>query len=309
MGTGRVAFLVLAHHQPAHLARLVGALDDPGTHVFIHVDARVDPAPFVHAVGGHPRVTLLDRRVAVFWGGFSLVQATLNALDAARRAGPFARHCLLSGADFPIQPRATLLARLRAPDVEWLRVGVDLGAPDAAAHRRRIERWHWNDVAWLNPRVLPAGAVARRTRRVARAAAGAVQALLPPRRFPCALAPYKGSQWWALSDACVDWMLRFVDEHPAYLRFHRHVDCADEVFFHTLVKASPFAGRISHDLGPVAANVYGTHWVAWHDGQPRVLDERDLPALRASDALFARKFDETRSRALLDRLSEEVARG
>src|SRR5208283_4303161 len=35
----RIAYLIMAHNEPGHLARLVNALDHPGAGFFVHVDA------------------------------------------------------------------------------------------------------------------------------------------------------------------------------------------------------------------------------------------------------------------------------
>jgi hypothetical protein len=72
--------------------------------------------------------------------------------------------------------------------------------------------------------------------------------------------------YWSLTAECVRYILTFVDEHPAYVRCHRHVFAPDEIFFHTLVKHSPFAGAITHDY---AEGVYpdhtlhGNHFIDW----------------------------------------------
>jgi hypothetical protein len=82
----------------------------------------------------------------------------------------------------------------------------------------------------------------------------------------------------------------------------------DEVFFHTLVKHSPFAGAITQDYsaGSYPDHVHhGNHFIAWAGRRQRdglTLDERDLDDLLASEALFARKFDEHGSGKLLDLL-------
>lgn len=41
----KLAYLIVAHHQPPKTARLVRALDDADSHFFIHIDAKVDITP------------------------------------------------------------------------------------------------------------------------------------------------------------------------------------------------------------------------------------------------------------------------
>lgn len=294
-----VAFLVLAHDQPDHLARLIAALAGGPTRFFVHVDAKIDVEPFRARLGGRSDVTFLPNRIAVHWGGFSLVRATLALLDAAsgKAVDRFARYCLLSGADYPIKPRAEVMAGLEDARVEWLHVGRTLGTEDP--QRTYVERWHWNDWPLLNPRELPAGVLARRARRMLRPLVERLADVLPARRFPDGLVPHKGSQWWALTDACVRWMRDWLGAHPEYVRFHEHVHCADEIFFQSLVTASPFAARIA---GP-------SHRVEWDAARPRVLGDGDFDALRAAPELFARKFSEVSSRPLLARLDEALGLG
>lgn len=299
----RVAFLILAHHQPRHVARLAAALAHPDAQVFLHVDAKSDLGPFREALAGVD-VTVVERRLPVFWGGFSIVAATLLLLDEAVRAGDFARFCLLSDADFPLKPPGEIVRRLLASDREFLRVAESLAS---GGGRAAVERRHFNDTALLNPRRMAGGGMRRRARRLARSAVGIANAVLPRRVFPAGLVPYKGSQWWSLTGACVAYVRDFVRRNPEYVRFHRHVHCPDEIFFHSLVKASPFAERISHDLGrPIDDGVRGVHYVVWKSGAPTVLRERDFPALAMSSALFARKFVEPRSDGLRERIATEL---
>jgi hypothetical protein len=138
---------------------------------------------------------------------------------------------------------------------------------------------------------------------------------VPRRPYP-SLPLYQGAQWWALTDACVRHVLTFVAAHRDYVAFHRFTGIPDETFFHSIVKHSPFAGRISHDIDLVASadeyfasNEHGCHYINWKgvkDRGPTVLDLSDATALMRSPALFARKFDERRSATLVDRLEEHI---
>jgi hypothetical protein len=55
----------------------------------------------------------------------------------------------------------------------------------------------------------------------------------------------------------------------------------------------------------------GNHYIDWVGRRQReylTLDERDFEDLLQSDALFARKFDEVKSRKLLEMLDEQIHR-
>ncbi len=95
------------------------------------------------------------------------------------------------------------------------------------------------------------------------------------------MTPMVGGQWWCLSADCARHALGFVDANPWYPRFFRYSSIPDETFFHTLVGASPFAGRAAP--APLYQRMDGY--------SPRVLRAEDLPSAVASGMPFARKFD------------------
>jgi hypothetical protein len=98
----KVAYLILAHNTPRHLSRLVAALTSESSGFFIHVDRKSNEDDFRSAEG--PGVHFAEERVAVYWGDFSQVEATLVILRAAL-ADPrdFDRFVLLSGSDYPLR--------------------------------------------------------------------------------------------------------------------------------------------------------------------------------------------------------------
>ncbi|MBE2186430.1 MAG: hypothetical protein IAE99_06635 [Rhodothermales bacterium] len=274
------------------MRRLVQRLASPRASFEVHVDARVDATPFDAALDGVARAHRLPDadRVAGDWGAFGLLDATLRLLRAARERGPFDRYVLLSGADYPVRSVETIEQTLLGTDAEFLALERDLTAPE---HRKRagwIRRWH---VPALN-RV----ALARRLRLASR-----LGYALPRRRFPDGLRPWHGSQWWALTDAAAAQVLDFVDARPDALTFFRHAHHPEELFFQSVLAASPLAERCT-SLAPGDPFVFGVHYVDWRTltPSPPVLTLDDLPRIRATDALFARKMQAGVSDALLDAL-------
>lgn len=92
-------FVILAHTEPVLLRRLVERLQPYP--VVVHVDARVDAAPF----RGLPRTTLVSDRVAARWGSYSIVEATRRLyVEALPLADPEDHVVLLSGQCYPARP-------------------------------------------------------------------------------------------------------------------------------------------------------------------------------------------------------------
>jgi len=305
----QIAYLLLVYRQPMMMGRLMRALASPHAHFFIHVDRKTDAAPFLEQIPEGATVTLVPR-VRVYWAGFSQIRAMLNLLSAATRCPQaFRYYCLLTCSDFPIKPREEIEQLLLTSEKEFISIDRRL---DESAPRRQwsyVHRYHFMDTAITNPRVTATG-MKLFLRRCVSKFEDKLNLWLPRTRFWNGMIPYHGSTYWGLSHDCVAQVLGFIRQHPGYSRYFRTVQDADETFFHTLVRNSSFAGRISHDFeaGDRPQNEYGLHYIDWETPGvylPKTLDETDLARLLASSACFARKFDESVSMGLLRRLAAQ----
>ena len=296
----RIAFMIVAHNNPGLLARLVARLQAPWSRVVVLIDAKADQRAFAAALAGQAVLLPAPSRVDVQWGGIGLTTAALRMMRVAIDGFPAERLCMLSGVDYPIKPIAAIGAAL-AGDTEFLRVDRALDASGSGLHDDFIRYAYFNDVRALNPRSTPFPLVQR-------AATRALHLVRRP-QIP-GLALFHGCGWWCVTREAADWVLDYFTRRPAVFDWLRNVNCPDEIFMQTLLKASPFAGRIAQDMTrprPVEteAHLHGCHYIDWSQaGQssPKVLDLGDLPAIARSSALFARKIDPVRSAGLLDAL-------
>jgi hypothetical protein len=299
----RVVFIVLAHDQPQALARLIGRLHSPEVGVVVHLDGRADPAPFRAALEGLDGVHLVDHPVKARWAAFSLVEATMRAMRTALRLWGTtpSHHVVLSGADYPLRSADRIVDFLqRNAEREFIRRFDPFDAGDA----RQIQRIRGRHFRQLADRNTPA----RKPLFVAETLLRAF-----PRRLPQDIRFTIGSQWIALSTACVAWCLRYADEHPEFTGLFRGMFAPDEIFFHTLVENSPFAAA----AGPVEPYYEVTELGGpWRYGNLHYLhpivaitDPADLEeAIGDPDVLFARKFHPAHSGAVLDAIDAGVAR-
>jgi Core-2/I-Branching enzyme len=271
------AIVILAHHLPGQLARLIDRVAGPDDHVWLHVDARQDIEPF-RDLGA----TLLPRRPCP-WGSVGIVEAALSGLEAAVTDGrDFSHVSLLSGQDYPIRPRAELDAHLQAhPTTGWLE-WMPLPGPGPGDSLARVDRWHWH-VSKIRAVSIP----------------NRYTPFLPRRRPPLGLPIYKGSALFTITLAQAAHAVAFARENPRFVRFFKHAYIADEYVFQTILVNS----RHRDDL--VAHNL---HAIAWHGGHhPATLTTADLPWLRASEGrFFARKFDVREDAAVLDLIDAEL---
>ncbi|WP_406869387.1 beta-1,6-N-acetylglucosaminyltransferase [Paraburkholderia fungorum] len=298
----RIAYLLLAHDNPAHLVRLVNRLRSDGTYFFVHVDKKADFRNFFDALGS--TVKFCSTRHDCAWGDISLVDATLTLLYAALKENvEFDYFVLLSGSCYPIQPREYIenffdlnfgkefIEAFPLPNVEF-------GKPISRVSRFWFKKnrpflyfkWRLQEIFHLLP-------IFRDYER----------GLLGAR-------PMTGSQWWALSKNAVKYVLEFLRANPKFYEFCMYVDCPDELVFQTILWNSPFMPNMSHSL------TY-THWLKGKGG-PEILDAVHLAALGSPivldsmrnncpgekrEVLFARKFS-ANNESLLDDVDRLVER-
>jgi hypothetical protein len=283
----RIAYLILAYDQPNHVGRLVEQLDDGNAKFFIHVDRKSDIEPFRSAVNSQ-RAVFLDERLAINWGGWRMVQATLHLLRRAHGEAPSDYYQLLSDSCYPIKSNLDIANKLRGNNLDYLTINHEL--IPGAKHFGWVGRYH-------SPDLLPAREPKSAGRFFSR-----LQKHFPQRRGPRGLRLYKGWQWWCLRHECIEYILRSIDSAPDIERFFRYTRIPDETFFHTIIGNSKFARTLSP--GFETGTTTGNHYVRWIDGRPCVLTADDFDTLIKSKACFARKLRERESFELIAMLRD-----
>ncbi|WP_332854341.1 beta-1,6-N-acetylglucosaminyltransferase [Duganella sp. S19_KUP01_CR8] len=300
----KIAYLILAHDQPAQFGRLLAALDAPGVSCFVHIDGKSDEQPFRAAAGAlAPR--FVGERVRVNWGGYSQVEAMLRLLRLAHAHGPHDYYLFLSGRDYPLRDNQQIHGYLSQHQGQSFMNFYPL--VDGTDFVAKVRNYCYYDLYAHLP--------GRWLRRVANRLVRTVSAWLPERRFIDGMTPYRGSTSWCLTQPVVDYLIGYIDSPASapYVAFFRSVNCADEIFFQTLVLNSPLRHTLRNYEADVLRrrpgemvneNKVSLHYIDWTPGRgdPAILDERDWPALQQTDKLFARKFDAAVSAALLARI-------
>jgi hypothetical protein len=298
-----VCYLILAHHQPRHLGRLVRALATDSSACLVHLDRKSNPSDFVAALAV-PNVRTTERRIGIHWGDFSMVEATLVLLrEAYADPRQFDVFVLLSGVDYPLQTALYIERFLAAHGGEEFLDMVPMPNDELGKPLSRLTRYKRR----------PTDSPITSTLRRALVKLGALPRERDYRAGLAGLAPYGGSQWWAMSRDAAGYVLDFVARTPGPVRFFEHTHCPDESFFQTILANSPLRSRIRRNLT----------YADWTRGgaRPSDITEHHLDIFAASDTvviddafgtgevLFARKFSDENDDlvAKLDRII--LARG
>ena len=288
----------MAHDQPKYLAKLVEYLRCDWACIFIHIDCKVNIAEFRKWIPDQNRITFLNNnhRVRVNRSGFSHITATLNLLEASLNCDEhFDRFCLLSGSDFPIKNIEEIKASFHSPK-EFMRIGYRIDEPNNSIFCRNVKFMYFMDSPF--PRI---------TRKLIKI----------PRKVYNKIHLYKGSAFWSLTEGCISYITGFLHDNKDYAAFHKHTLTPEEIFFHSIVKSSPFGANITHDFEKAnnlndysSLNEHGCHYIDWNAKGvrlPKVLNESDINNLLNSKALFARKFREGESDRLLQMIEKKIS--
>jgi Core-2/I-Branching enzyme len=283
----RLAYIVLAHTAPGQLRRLVERLDGDHARFLIHIDKRA-PAS-VHddatsALGSNPRVTFVRRRTSRLTT-FGLVAAPLDALQLlVRERDGFDYAVLLSGQDYPLKPTEAILAHFERARAACFLYTFPMDDPSRSDWEPTELRRYRDRHFWIGGRHLSV----RGTRTV-----------------PGGLEPFGGSMYWALPREAVLYVVGLLATQRRLVRFFRHTFIPDEMFFQTILMNSHLRDRVTTLEAPCC---YGVHYIRWRPRQPHpeTLRTPDLPDLRTTPALFARKFDPAVDAHVLDAIDREL---
>lgn len=282
-------YVIMAHHEPDLLVRLIGRLRalSPDCHIVVRHDRGA----------GFLDESLLRRHaaeefrseIAVSWGDWSMVLAMLEALDHASRRTRADWFVLLSGQDYPLRgllaweaevvatgDDAWVFARPTSPHpraaLRWRRVPLS-SLPLPRGLRRLLAQVFYRFVdpheGWLKIWRLPHGL-------------GWAVGLPRLRGYPSGLRHYQGSQWMTLSVRALR-RLRTVHEGRADLRrYFATTFVPDESYLQTL---------LYNDSTLQVADRVTTH-ADFEDAQAHPLPLTVTAAQRAREAgvAFARKL-------------------
>jgi hypothetical protein len=117
---------------------------------------------------------------------------------------------------------------------------------------------------------------------------------------PTKMKLFGGPGYWCITRNCAKYVHDFVRRNPRFCRFFKYVDIPDEIFFHTIILNSPFAGKvINDDLRCID--------ISARRG-PRIWEKFDLETLTRSNGLIARKFDTAVDTEILDLIDSKLLR-
>lgn len=293
-------FAILAHDDPQLLGRLARRLE--GSPLVVHLDARVDVDEYesvarITAIAG---ARYSSRRVAVNWGGFSVVDAMLAAGgDVSDDLSRDDHLVFLSGRCYPLRSVSSFYSHLKDSPFRVHARAYDLEEA-GGWHRARYARRHGFDgmSSRLGHRDSTLRRIARRTSYYARAVHPNVAT---------GLRPAAGSQWIAVPNELYREAVDAFDDRD--FAFLRDGYAPDEMAFHTYIYNSRWVGETEFATAePLEPPGKTSQFRNFHLLDEAMSGEIEKQSVLAPDARssFARKFDSIRDSEALDLLDRKA---
>lgn len=262
------AWLIIAHNEFEILQRLVSELDHPHCSIYIHFDKKVRGLPTIQV--REAQLFILSDRVDVRWGSVSQIECEFALIGAAAKNGPYDFYHILSGVTLPISSwdkitsffhehqGISILTPIHKdlPYQEMLKVrrmNFFLNHYSEKGFRGLISQFFWKS-----------GIALQRIFRI---------------EINKGIDFYKASNWLSLTQEAVSFLL---DRQSEILKTYRHSFCGDEYFIPTELMASPLKPMVCSE------EHYLLHNIARSNAS--VFSLKELPSLRETGYLFARKF-------------------
>ncbi|MBS4540021.1 hypothetical protein GOQ27_16205 [Clostridium sp. D2Q-11] len=286
----KLVYLINTYKNENQLIRLINALKNDLVIIFVNIDKKFETNFNKEKIlkSTDTDVKFIKNNIEVYWGGFTVVRSTFNALKEIYHSNTnFDYLTLLSGQDYPIKSSEYILKYFSVSnDVQYID-SFKIPSPLEWSHEKggieRLEYYYDFDnknLEWdyyLN--LMKNNNIKRK--------------LLDNTNF------YGGSAWWTLSYECIEYIVKYIDNNYKFLNFFKYSKHPDEMIFNTIVMNSPFNKNV------VNINLRYIEWILGIS-HPKILTIQDIDKLLTSDKLFARKFDISVDSQILDKLDEHI---
>lgn len=290
-----IAYFILVHRYPNQFKRLFKTIYDPKNYYLVHVDKRAGRDLYQEVLNfltDFPNSQLLKSQNVV-WGGYSMVDVELRGIRKLLKiSAKWDFFINLSGQDFPLKPQSIIEDFLRQNKGKSF-IKIADQAKERPNTLNRINNYFCES---------DNGFLGKPFKRV----------FLPK------ITPYIGGQWKILSRNCCE----FICSNPKvakFRKFYKHTLIPDEGFFQTVLMNTNYTGKIINDdkraivwipdMGPKFHSknftVNSTKSLIASGKiklRPKTFTINDRAFLLTSNALFARKFDETVDLTIFDLL-------
>lgn len=290
-----VAFMIMAHAVNEQLKLLVESLLlDHRSRLYIHIDRKTEKLGWL-AENNNPNIHVLQDRVAVYWGGKSMINATQALLKTALLEKKNSSFMLLTGSCFPVKNPHTVvdfILKQQQPIFQiWGKMQENL-AQNENFGRYVVTKYHPLDSSVFNPKTDAVRAFLWNIYKI-------INNILPYERKVNVKDLWKGSVYFLVNREVAE---LFCSEHKQLVSDLTYALATDEIFFATLYVRWAKQNGVDLQLTSPSSFIQGLHYIRKRNSKQRplfqrlflpidlrVLEEENIPDAARSPALFARK--------------------
>ncbi len=287
---GKHAYLLMAHQDLYTLEKLLRLLDYPGNDIFLHIDIKSEELceEIVREIPLRFAGLYFISRMNVQWGGYSMIICELNLLREAI-LNNYDYYHLLSGVDLPIKKQSAIhLFFDENHGKEFIGFSTEDNRIQNFIYRVKFY-YPFQDRIGRNQDLL-----SKILRSFQNLLINCQKLLQVNRSQKSGIDFYKGSNWFSISH---EFALHVLSELSFIKKHFSRAVTSDELFLQTIFMKSSFKNRS-----------YGSSLreIDWQRGNPHTYRLEDIGTLMSSENLFARKFDSTLDRKIIDRVYDHT---
>ena len=268
----RIAILILAHKNQHQLQLLVERMQ-LDFDVYIHLDKKSNLSE--KAFTQYANVFCI-KKYSINWGSYNGVLAPIELFRMAAEKN-YDYYIHISGQDLPIKSNKEIINFFKKnKNISFMDshpLPRDIWGQDGGLGRISYY-WEYNiGNGFVNKLVKVGFRIARK-----------IQFTFNWKRKLPDITLYGGSNWVNINKEAGSYLFAYLNKHPEYIKWFKYSANADEIWLQTILKSSNLEYNTDY-----------LRYVNWLENKvsPEILTMKNLPEILSHHGLFARKFDET----------------
>ena len=278
----RIAILILAHKNPCQLQLLVERLQSDFD-VYIHLDKGCDIEETIFDMYSN---VYCIKKYRTRWGSYNGILAPLELFRIAHKKD-YDYYIHISGQDLPIKPNRNIVDFLEKNKtvsfIDHHELPWDVWGEDGGLGRIQ---YYWSHNL--------GNSVIDSIKKMFIGIINKMQFSFNIKRKLSDMTFYGGSNWVNLNKEAVTYLVNYINDNPDYLSIFKYSVNADELWMQTILCNNASLSLTNDSL----------RYVDWSESNgkasPRELTIQDETDIMCHSGLFARKFDETVDKEIIN---------
>lgn len=228
----KIAILILSHDDLPHLIRLINQFNKNMFDIYIHIDkkSKLSNEKIYDKISRHNNVFLVDDRIKVYWGGYSIVKAELKLIQEAVSHREYLSFILISGSDYLIKRSEDLYHKIIIENRDYINSINLFELPKSNKLRKSVTHRNKFDYLVLNN---TSAFIFKLNRKLINLVLNRIP--LKNDLYDGKFSIFQGSQWWVLTNNSIrKIMSEYQDHQKKYDKLFSKIFAPDEKFFHSI---------------------------------------------------------------------------